>query len=133
MFVRVCVCHFCPLTCNTHLQLAHAQHVVHCRSRARVVVLQRAQVHASRRDEADGEHADAVGADPGREGALPHHGGHHLRQRDPLGRRACLHRAVGVSLLSLMATCRGRVTASRGGGESIIAHHQVQGQGHCIA
>ena len=57
----------------------------------------RPEVHAARRPQAVGEHADALGADQGRQRAVPHHRGHHLHQRDPLGHRAGLQ----VILLSV--------------------------------
>ena len=47
--------------------------------------IQCSQVHATRCTEAAGEHANAVGADQRRLGALPHHRSHHLCQRNTLG------------------------------------------------
>ena len=56
----------------------------------------RVKVHASRGVETDGEHADAVGTNPRLPSALPHHRSHHLRQRNPLGHRTSLSRAMGL-------------------------------------
>lgn len=50
-----------------------------------LLAVQRAEVHAARRAEADGEHADAVGTDSRRSSALSHHWSNHICERDPMG------------------------------------------------
>lgn len=52
-------------------------------------------VHPARCAEVAGEHAHAVGAGARREGPVPRHRRHHIRERDPLGHRARVHRPVG--------------------------------------
>ena len=53
------------------------------------------EIRPSRRVQAPGEHANAMGAGSALQGDLPRHRRHHLRQRDPEGDRARVRGAVG--------------------------------------
>lgn len=91
------------------------------------VLLQCPQVHASCSDEVAGEYAHAVGADQGRAYHLPHHGRHHLCQRDSLGCGAYLLGSVGVSVCECVHVCV--CVLGRGGKEREVMSARAENRG----